>query len=211
MIGTRIIYIDQKPNRKCLHCKKLFVLDENDLLHTICIKCTLKYESVTPEGKERLKVQRKIEREKKRQDLEKKKEEEKRQERLDVVDKFMELNKASIESNRKRNREIARNNQQLRKARENEVISDFTVTQWENVKEFFSQICAYCGCDNDLTQDHFIPVSKAGPYTIDNIIPVCLSCNSSKHNKDFDKWYPYFCNYSKEREDKVYLYLNTFK
>jgi 5-methylcytosine-specific restriction endonuclease McrA len=39
-----------------------------------------------------------------------------------------------------------------------------------------------------LTQDHFIPVAKGGPYTQNNIVPACKRCNSSKNDKDAMEW-----------------------
>jgi len=47
--------------------------------------------------------------------------------------------------------------------------------------------CAYCGCEFDdstsPTIDHFIPLSKDGAHTKDNIVLCCKSCNSSKHDR----------------------------
>lgn len=34
-----------------------------------------------------------------------------------------------------------------------------------------------------LAQDHVIPVAQGGPYTADNIVPCCISCNSKKKDR----------------------------
>jgi len=39
-----------------------------------------------------------------------------------------------------------------------------------------------------LHQDHYIPVTKNGGYTPDNILPACQSCNLSKWNSDPHDW-----------------------
>lgn len=47
--------------------------------------------------------------------------------------------------------------------------------------------CKYC--DRPATTfDHVIPVSKGGPSTIDNIVPACVFCNSSKKDRNVDEW-----------------------
>ena len=102
---------------------------------------------------------------------------------------------------------------QVRAAREKNVISDFSKKDWEDCKNFFKNDngdleCAYCGkILKRATQDHFIPLSKGGNYTKDNIIPVCISCNSSKCDKDFEEWYKTKIFYSEKRKQKIYNYL----
>ncbi len=59
-----------------------------------------------------------------------------------------------------------------------------------------------------LEQEHFVPISSNGPYTANNIIPACKSCNSSKRDSDFFSWYPKQPFYSKRREAKILRYLN---
>lgn len=83
-----------------------------------------------------------------------------------------------------------------------------TVSQWEECKEAFDYKCAYCGSKRKLTQDHFIPLSRGGEYSINNIVPVCLSCNSSKLDNNFFEWYPKQPFYSKSREKRILNYLN---
>ena len=88
------------------------------------------------------------------------------------------------------------------------LLNDFTFEQWENVKLFFYNECAYCGKTNiNLEQDHFIPVTKGGEYTKNNIICSCKNCNSSKSNKYFFEWYLKQAFYSKDRLLKILDYL----
>lgn len=102
--------------------------------------------------------------------------------------------------------------EQHRRKRAKTVISNFTSSDWKKCKEFFNNECAYCGRKlKNLTQDHFIPLSKGGNYTKDNIIPACRNCNCKKHNKDFYIWYKQQKFYSKERENKIINYLSIFK
>lgn len=97
---------------------------------------------------------------------------------------------------------------QKRKAMKNKLPATLTNKQWRKIKQDFNNECAYCGQVTKLTQEHFIPLSKGGEYTRNNIIPVCKSCNCSKNNSDFFEWYPKQEFYNKQREDKILEYLN---
>lgn len=112
---------------------------------------------------------------------------------------------------RKENPDLYKVIQQRRKARLARVENTFTKQEWKKAQEHFNYKCAYCGKSCDLSQDHFIPVSKGGEYTINNIIPACLSCNSHKHNADFFDWYPDFKHYSSKREKTILGYLGYGK
>jgi len=85
---------------------------------------------------------------------------------------------------------------------------NFSVEQWGECKQHFGYTCCYCGKEEKLTQDHFIPLYNGGEYTKDNILPCCKSCNSRKNNKDFFEWYPIQEFYSKKRVKKILKYLN---
>lgn len=98
--------------------------------------------------------------------------------------------------------------EQKRRSIEKDLDSSFSIQQWNICKDYFNNSCCYCGKDKLLTQDHFIPLSNGGEYTNNNILPACKSCNSSKINKDFFKWYPKQEFYNKNREQKILKYLN---
>lgn len=67
------------------------------------------------------------------------------------------------------------------RARKNQLEATLTLEQWEAIKRIYNYRCAYCGRKPEiLTQDHVIAVSKGGSYKVSNIVPACLSCNSSK-------------------------------
>ena len=53
--------------------------------------------------------------------------------------------------------------------------------------ELFEGGCAYCDGQAE-TWDHVVPVAKGGKTTPDNILPSCVSCNSSKRDRDLNEW-----------------------
>lgn len=108
---------------------------------------------------------------------------------------------------RQNNKEKTRIYCQEYRAKKNGLPATLTVDQWNETKEYFNNRCVYCGKEKSLAQEHFVPLSKGGEYTHNNIIPACRSCNSSKNNKDFFEWYPQQPYYSKEREQKILDFL----
>ena len=127
---------------------------------------------------------------------------------------YYEINKDKIKeySNqyKKVNKEKYAIHEQVRRALIMSTEHSYTEEEWNQTKISFDNKCAYCGKLEKLTQDHLIPLSKGGEYTINNIIPACSSCNSSKRNRDFFKWYPLHKHYSKQRENKILNYLNYY-
>ena len=137
---------------------------------------------------------------------------EENKEKLNLYNKsYYQQNKDAIkEVNRKwkfNNLDKVRLSRKRRKNKWKELKADLTLQDWEYAKDYFGNACAYCGEKQELEQDHFVPVSKGGEYTKANIIPSCRSCNASKNNSDFCKWYKTKDFYSKDREEKIIKYL----
>lgn len=60
--------------------------------------------------------------------------------------------------------------------------------EFDDKKEIFNGLCAYCCVKIGNTKDHIIPLSKGGTNFIDNILPACVGCNSSKRDKLLSEW-----------------------
>ena len=75
-----------------------------------------------------------------------------------------------------------------RKLRVAAVENDLTVEQWVALKKAWNG-CAYCGADDRaLQRDCVMAISRGGRYTIDNVVPACASCNTSKCNDEVTGW-----------------------
>lgn len=97
-----------------------------------------------------------------------------------------------------RNPERVRIKGQKRRARIKKLKNSLTELEYLNILKLFDNSCAYCNITEEehireyktrLHQDHIIPLSEGGSYTASNIVPACVSCNSSKSNKDMVEWY----------------------
>lgn len=62
----------------------------------------------------------------------------------------------------------------------------YTVEEWQNLCESYQYRCLCCGQQKPLTVDHVVPLSQGGTNYIDNIQPLCETCNKSKGNKIID-------------------------
>lgn len=63
-----------------------------------------------------------------------------------------------------------------------------TSAEWMAMKEVCSNACVECGAmDQDLSKDHILSVVKGGSDAIENIQPMCRSCNASKSANGEDK------------------------
>ena len=149
---------------------------------------------------------------------------ENKEERKALVDKWRKENAEHIKNYRKVNRDrdkekarewgrsergnrLRRTTTNRYRARKKSLKNDFTEKQWKECMKHFDYTCAYCGSPGKLEQEHFVPITKSGHFTKNNIVPSCRSCNGSKSNSDFEDWYKNQIYYSKERELKIFMYL----
>lgn len=74
----------------------------------------------------------------------------------------------------------------IRRMRLKEIEGSFTLEQWQEMKQKYNYTCPCCGRKEPeikLSIDHIIPITKNGTNWINNIQPLCRSCNSKKGNK----------------------------
>jgi 5-methylcytosine-specific restriction endonuclease McrA len=75
-----------------------------------------------------------------------------------------------------------------RKRRVDAVVNDLTDAQWAAMKTTWAG-CAYCGKqDESLQRDCVLAISRGGRYTLENVVPACRSCNTSKCNDEVTAW-----------------------
>jgi 5-methylcytosine-specific restriction endonuclease McrA len=93
------------------------------------------------------------------------------------------------------NADAFRTYSQRRRARKLSLPDTLTLTDWNNALDFFGHTCAVCGrsatADILLAQDHWIPLSKGGGTSADNIVPLCHGvggCNNRKASHHPVKW-----------------------
>ena len=70
-----------------------------------------------------------------------------------------------------------------------------TVEEWVAILSKHHHRCFYCGCklgegkgEKRPTLDHYMPLSRGGQHTKDNVVPACKHCNCSKYDKTPEEW-----------------------
>jgi 5-methylcytosine-specific restriction endonuclease McrA len=70
-----------------------------------------------------------------------------------------------------------------------------TVEEWVAILSKHHHRCFYCGCnlgegkgEKRPTLDHYMPLSRGGQHTKENVVPACKHCNCSKYNKTPVEW-----------------------
>lgn len=91
---------------------------------------------------------------------------------------------------------------------------------WKRCLEYFDHRCAACGGTKDfwhvLSPDHWhTPLSKGGPNTPDNIIPLCFSlkdgtgsCNQSKSDRPHLEWL--YSRFPKKEANVILARINAY-
>ena len=88
-------------------------------------------------------------------------------------------------------RNIENKRNYLRNRRAKQVINGGSHTEkdWVAIKEKYNYMCLCCKKyepEIKITKDHIVPVSKGGSNDIENLQPLCLSCNSIKWARTID-------------------------
>lgn len=74
----------------------------------------------------------------------------------------------------------------IRQTREREAVGFHSEGEWQTLKAQYGFTCPACKISEpkvNLTRDHIIPLVKGGSHFIENIQPLCQSCNSRKHTE----------------------------
>lgn len=73
------------------------------------------------------------------------------------------------------------------------LLGTHTAREWWALIKATDYTCHYCGKRTRyMTKDHRIPVSRGGSDAIDNIVPACKPCNSSKSNMTEAEYLEFF-------------------
>ena len=63
----------------------------------------------------------------------------------------------------------------------------YSLAEWEQLCDKYENRCLACGRgDVLLSVDHIVPIIHGGSNNIDNLQPLCVSCNSRKNKKTID-------------------------
>lgn len=73
-----------------------------------------------------------------------------------------------------------------RRARKLGAEGSHTMAEFAALCQQYNNKCLRCGETKRLTADHVVPLSKGGTDYIENIQPLCIACNSSKHTQTID-------------------------
>lgn len=84
------------------------------------------------------------------------------------------------------NRTVIASYSARRRARKANAEGSHTVSEWESLIDRYDGVCLSCQSKGPLTRDHIVPLSKGGSDCIDNIQPLCATCNLKKSTQVID-------------------------
>lgn len=98
---------------------------------------------------------------------------------------YIERTRERAAANPERERRRCQKKQQRRRADMAQLLNTLTEAEWQEILVEWGHRCAYCGQSegqfrNVLQQEHVIPLSQGGGYTLANIVPACPRCNLKK-------------------------------
>ena len=83
-------------------------------------------------------------------------------------------------------------NQIMGQKRRNRLILNggkLTIQEWKELKRKYNYTCLFCKRrepEIKLTIDHILPIIHNGSHSLENIQPLCFSCNAKKHTSMID-------------------------
>lgn len=102
-------------------------------------------------------------------------------------------NRAHPEKHRQSNNKYQKNNPDVsrqitknRRERKKNAGGTISKQEWLDVLEKYGNKCLCCGSREFIQMDHVVPLIVGGSNTIDNVQPLCRSCNSKKGIKVID-------------------------
>ena len=198
--------LSRESKRLCSKCNEIFLID--DLVKTYCKNCNIEYMNEYYEkNKDKIKEKSK-EWEENNKDKIKEREKNYREKNKDKIKKYREKNKDKIREEKReyylnnknlfkeKMREYRKtekgkmvyknsNNKRRAKIREGNIKTEDLKLLIEN-----SKTCYWCNTKINKKEkagyhlDHYIPLSKGGTHTLENIVISCPNCNILKSNKD---------------------------
>lgn len=90
---------------------------------------------------------------------------------------------------RLKNKEKNRPSKNARQSIRNKTLSKtpFLILEKE-LQKIYSSPCFMCGCKENQSLDHIIPISRGGTHSVGNIMTLCKNCNASKHSRTITEW-----------------------
>lgn len=68
---------------------------------------------------------------------------------------------------------------QIERTKNLDLLAQLSLKNWLTTLEHFSWSCAYCRGEFEA-MDHYVPLSRGGPTTWNNVLPSCQRCNRKK-------------------------------